>query len=156
MTCARGQWRLRSALCGLLAVLSFVTACSTGEDRDLANEKQLNRLLADPAVQLLPPGAVVIDRGQLQPCQTGSRSDDWGEVVVMFETGRSFEEVSNFYRSQLATLGWTEAATQAYGADTLIFTAANPNKATQLRLSTIKTHVGRYMLLAEIPPARDC
>lgn len=138
----------------LLALVLVLGACSKGEERDVANEERLLQARSDPAVQLLPPDALVVDRGQLIPCQRGSRSDNWGEVVIVFESDSSFADISAFYRSRLSALGWMEVASSAYGIETLVFTT-DKDTAT-LRLSTVGSRVGRYMLLAEIPPASDC
>lgn len=137
-------------------MLVVFVGCSKGPVRDSANEERLAQLRSEPAVSLLVAGSKVVDRGELRPCQKGSRSDDWGEVVVVFETDRPFAEVADFYRAELARLEWEQISTSAYASETLVFRSRHPENHTQIRLSAIGSERRRYMLVAETPPARKC
>lgn len=141
----------------ILVVALVLTGCTSSGAGDGGNaSNRLAEILASaPELQVLPPQAGVVDRGQLRPCQAGSRSDRWGENAVVFETADSFESVTEFYRSQLSDDGWTMVDTPV-GPKTVIFTIEDPSKPYRIRLFQFSSDSRRYTLMAEAPPPSRC
>lgn len=153
------RWAGRSIGLAVLGAALVSSACAPGRGEPtsgIRDARHFEEMKTDRAVNLAPSGAELREKGELRPCEEGSRSDGWGEVTRTFRTNDSADDIARFYRSRLPGLGWLEMKSHDYGPSTLVFAKTSGRHPYQLRIVGWDSPADGYFLILETRPVRRC
>ncbi len=143
----------RASRAAMVAAAALLVGVACGGDDEAGREKAevLPALRSDEVTAMVPPGSTVLDRGELEACGGGSRSDGWAEVTWTFSSPLTADGVTTFYRSELPKRGWVEGDASEYGRGVILFRKAE----RQLRVYSL-SNGERHVVIFEAPPNQRC